>query len=132
MPEFLPEQVQGASERVVSVAGISNSCNMDLIPAPNGEDSLKSPVVEVEAVDMEQYANAPDLAVDPISSDLESDSEDSDGWENMSNCDETIQFLRDDQIRDGLGMYIPIPTCYFGHPRSRRSRTFANALASPL
>jgi hypothetical protein len=135
MPEFLPEQVQGASQRVVSVAGISNSCNMDLIPAPNGEDSLKSPVVEVEAVDMEQYieATAPDLAVDPISSDLETDSEDSDAWENLSDCDETIQFLRDDQIRDGLGMYITIPTLsYPGHPRSRRSRTFANGLTSRL
>jgi hypothetical protein len=85
---------------------------MDLIPAPNGENSLKAPVVEVEAVDMEQYieATAPDLAVDPISSDLETDSEDSDAWDNISDCDETIQFLRDDQIRDGLGMCIIIPT----------------------
>lgn len=76
---------------------------MDLIPASNGEDSLKSPVVEVEAVDMDQQASA-DLAVDAIFSELESDSDDTDGWENLSDCDETIQFLRDDQIRDGLGM----------------------------
>lgn len=75
---------------------------MDLIPAPDGEDSLKT-VVEVEAVDMEQQANA-DLAVDAIFSELESDSEDSDGWENMSNCEDAIHFLRDDQLREGLGM----------------------------
>jgi hypothetical protein len=80
-------------------------------------------VVEVEAVDVEQYieANAPDLTVDPISSDPETDGGDSDGWEGMSNCSDAIQFLRDEQIRDGLGMYITIPTSYPGHPRSRRS-----------
>lgn len=80
---------------------------MDLVPAPKGETSVKTTVVEVEAVDMEaQYDmedDAPDLALQ-ISSDLESDSDDSDGWDNLSNCDEAIQFLRDDQIRDGLGM----------------------------
>lgn len=108
MPEFLSEQVSSASEsEFVSVAGISNSCKMDLVPAPKGEASVKTTVVEVEAVDMgEQYDiedDAPDLALE-ISSDLESDSDDSDGWDNLSNCDEAIQFLRDDQIRDGLGM----------------------------
>jgi hypothetical protein len=54
----------------------------------------------------DQYAmddDAPDLALE-ISSDLETDSDDSDGWDNLSNCDEAIQFLRDDQIRDGLSM----------------------------
>ncbi|CAG8236306.1 unnamed protein product [Penicillium salamii] len=75
---------------------------MDLKPAPSGEDSLKSPVVEVEAVEADavDMANA-DLAVDAMFSDLESDSEDSD-WDNLSNCDDAIQILRDDQIRDGL------------------------------
>lgn len=52
---------------------------------------------------MEQQANA-DLAVDAIFSELESDSDDSDGWENMSNCEDAIHFLRDDQLREGLGM----------------------------
>ncbi|KGO37944.1 Sirtuin family [Penicillium expansum] len=78
---------------------------MDLVPAPKGEASVKTTVVEVEAVDMgEQYDmedDAPDLALE-ISSDLESDSDDSDAWDTLSNCDEAIQFLRDDQIRDGL------------------------------
>jgi hypothetical protein len=108
MPEFLPAQVSSASENeFVSVAGISNSCKMDLVPAPKGEASVRATVVEVEAVDMEEQYDmeddAPDLALE-ISSDLESDSDDSDGWDNLSNCDEAIQFLRDDQIRDGLGM----------------------------
>jgi NAD-dependent histone deacetylase SIR2 len=108
MPEFLPKQILSASERVVSVAGISNSCKMDLVPAPKGEDSLKTSVVEVESVDVEeQYRleeNASPLELEPISSDFESDSDDADGWDDLSNCDEEIQFLRDDEIRDGLGM----------------------------
>ncbi|CAG8004802.1 unnamed protein product [Penicillium olsonii] len=78
---------------------------MDLKPAPSGADSLKSPVVEVEAVDAVDMTNA-DLAVDAMFSDLETDS-DSDGWENLSNCEDAIQLLRDDQIRDGLGKYPP-------------------------
>ncbi|KAJ5362232.1 hypothetical protein N7541_003076 [Penicillium brevicompactum] len=73
---------------------------MDLKPASTGEDSFKSPVVEVEAVEAVE-ANA-DLAVDAMFSDLATDSEDSDGWDNLSDCEDAIQFLRDDQIRDGL------------------------------
>lgn len=80
---------------------------MDLEPAPKGEASVKTTVVEVEAVDAEEpYVmedDAPDLALE-ISSDLESDSDGSDEWDTLSNCDEAIQFIRDDQIRDGLGM----------------------------
>lgn len=114
MPEFLPEQIPSASERVVSVAGISNSCKMDLVPAPKGEDSLKDPVVEVESVDVEeQYnmeADAPDLALDAISSDFETDSDDSDGWDNLSSGEDAIQILRDDEIRDGLGMQLYPPS----------------------
>ncbi|CAG7963210.1 unnamed protein product [Penicillium nalgiovense] len=106
MPEFLSEQISSASENeFVSVAGISNSCKMDLIPAPKGEASLKTTVVEVEAVDMEEQYDmeddAPDLALE-IPSDLETDSDDSEGRDTLSHCDEAIQFLRDDQIRDGL------------------------------
>lgn len=98
---------------------------MDLKPASTGEDSFKSPVVEVEAVEAVE-ANA-DLAVDAMFSDLATDSEDSDGWDNLSDCEDAIQFLRDDQIRDGLGkLYPPLPQIY---PRSRRSRTWPNALS---
>ena len=78
---------------------------MDLKPASTGEDSSKSPVVEVEAVE----ANA-EVAVDAMFSGLDTDSEDSDGWDNLSDCEDAIQFLRDDQIRDGLGTYIPTLT----------------------
>lgn len=87
---------------------------------------MKSPVVEVEAVEADavDMANA-DLAVDAMFSDLESDSEDSD-WDNLSNCDDAIQILRDDQIRDGLGKSPP----FTPDPRSRRSR-WANAGSSP-
>lgn len=100
---------------------------MDLVPAPKGEDPIKTSVVEVESVDLEEHerqyqmeANASPFEVDPISSDFESGSDDSDGWDTLSNCDEAIQLLRDDQIRDGLGMQPYPPSLYPGHPRSRR------------
>jgi hypothetical protein len=78
---------------------------MDLVPAPSGEDSLKTPVVEVEAVDMDQLAmSAEERALEDIPSTYETDSDDSDDWDTLSNADDAIQILRDDQIRDGLGM----------------------------
>jgi hypothetical protein len=83
---------------------------MDLVPAPSGEDSLKTPVVEVEAVDMDQLAvSAEERALEDIPSTYETDSDDSDDWDTLSNADDAIQILRDEQIRDGLGM-SPIPT----------------------
>ncbi|KAJ5567416.1 hypothetical protein N7535_006722 [Penicillium sp. DV-2018c] len=104
---FLPEQISSATERVVSVAGILKSCKMDLVPAPKGEDSLKTSVFEVEPVDSEEeYSRLEEPAafpeIDPITSDIESGSDDADGWDDLSDCDEEIQFLRDDEIRDGL------------------------------
>ncbi|KAJ5297640.1 hypothetical protein PENANT_c005G03364 [Penicillium antarcticum] len=76
---------------------------MDLVPAPSGEDSLKTPVVEVEAVDMDQLAmSAEERALEDIPSTYETDSDDSEDWDTLSNADDAIQILRDDQIRDGL------------------------------
>lgn len=76
---------------------------MDLLPAPTEpSEALKSPVVEIETVDMVADAVA---APDPeVSSELDTDSDDSDAWETLSDADDAIQLLRDDQLRDGLGM----------------------------
>lgn len=85
---------------------------MDLVPAPTAEARLRSPVVEVEAVDLAEQVDAETLALEEASSDYETDSDDSDGWDLMSNGDNAIQILRDEQLRDGLGMslrYLTFP-----------------------
>ncbi|KAJ5089495.1 hypothetical protein N7532_008179 [Penicillium argentinense] len=85
--------------------GRQNSCRMDLVTAPSGETPVKAPVVEVEAVDVAETVNAEPGALDEASPQLETDSDDSDGWEILSNGDEaehTIQLLRDEQLRNGL------------------------------
>ncbi|CAI7665451.1 unnamed protein product [Penicillium pancosmium] len=74
---------------------------MDLVPAPSGETPVKVPVVEVEAVDVAEPVNAESVALEEASSVYETDSDDSDGWDAMSG-DDTIQMLRDEQLRDGL------------------------------
>jgi hypothetical protein len=79
---------------------------MDLVPAPSEETRLKSPVVEVEAVDLAEQVDAETVAVEEASSDYETDSDDSEGWEVLSNGDNAIQLLRDEQLRDGLGMSL--------------------------
>ena len=66
---------------------------------------MKVPVVEVEAVDVAEPVNAESVALEEASSEYESDSDDSDGWEVMSHGDDTIQLLRDEQLRDGLGTW---------------------------
>ncbi|KAJ5606166.1 hypothetical protein N7510_008947 [Penicillium lagena] len=74
---------------------------MDLLPAPTEpSEALKSPVVEIETVDMAADAVAAQDA--GFSSELDTDSDDSDAWETLSNADDAIQLLRDDQLRDGL------------------------------
>lgn len=87
---------------------------MDLVPAPSGDTSLKSPLVEVQAVDTSaelqvdadaEQVNEPSL--EEVESDFDADSDDSEAWETLSHGDgdDTIQLLRDDQLRDGLGVY---------------------------
>lgn len=75
---------------------------MDFVPAPSGETPVKVPVVGVEAVDVAEPVNAESVTLEEASSASESDSDDSDGWDAMSG-DDTIQMLRDEQLRDGLG-----------------------------
>jgi hypothetical protein len=79
---------------------------MDLVLAPSEETPVKSPVVEVEAVDLAEQVNAETVAVEEASSEYETDSDDSEGWEVLSNGDNAIQLLRDEQLRDGLGMSL--------------------------
>lgn len=79
---------------------------MDLVPAPSGEPPVKSPVVEVEAVDVAEQVSADAVALEEASSESESDSDDSEGWETLSAGDDMIQFVRDEQLRDGLGMSL--------------------------
>lgn len=64
---------------------------------------MKAPVVEVEAVDVAEPVNAESVALEEASSEFETDSDDSDGWDALSNGEDTIQMLRDEQLRDGLG-----------------------------
>lgn len=88
-------------------SGSNSLCRMDLVPAPSGETSLKSPLVEVEAVDTPADVDV-DAEQEDVSSDFEADSDDSEAWETLSHGggeEGTIQLLRDDQLRDGLGMY---------------------------
>lgn len=78
-------------------------------------------MVEVEAVDVAEPVNAESVAVEVVSSEYETDSDDSDGWDTLSHSEDTVLMLRDEQLRDGLGTWILIscsPPCP-GHPRSR-------------
>ncbi|KAJ5133669.1 hypothetical protein N7526_005034 [Penicillium atrosanguineum] len=75
---------------------------MDLVPAPSGETPVKSPVVELEAVDLMEQVNAELTALEEASSDYETDSDDSEGWDLLSDGDNAIQIIRDEQLRDGL------------------------------
>ncbi|KAJ5168272.1 NAD-dependent protein deacetylase h.t1.c1 [Penicillium canariense] len=75
---------------------------MDLVPAPSGETPVKSPVVEVEAVDIVEQVDAETVSLEEASSEFETDSDDSEDWDTLSHGEDTIQFLRDEQLRDGL------------------------------
>ena len=78
---------------------------MDLVPAPGGENPVKTPLVEVESVDIAEQIRET-AALEEASSEFESDSDDSEGWDALSHDGDTIQFLRDDQLRDGLGTFF--------------------------
>ncbi|OJJ49381.1 hypothetical protein ASPZODRAFT_129829 [Penicilliopsis zonata CBS 506.65] len=89
---------------------------MDLVPAPDREgSSFKTPVIEVAAVDMSAAgaeAGAPPAHVEEEAavleneasqSELETDSDASeDDWETHSVYEDALQFIRDDQLRDGV------------------------------
>lgn len=99
---------------------------MDLAPAPIGDSlSLKEPVIEVEAVDMtstetgeatnpltaeeeEKLAKKEDEEDQKLLSEFETDSEaGSDDWETQSLYEDALQFVRDDQLREG-GNFLEI------------------------
>ncbi|KAJ5217317.1 NAD-dependent protein deacetylase h.t1.c1 [Penicillium chermesinum] len=76
---------------------------MDVVPAPSGDNPVKTPMVEVEtveAVDAAESVNAEMVAFEE-SSEYETDSDDS-GWEALSQDGDTVKLLRDEQLRDGL------------------------------
>lgn len=79
---------------------------MDFVPAPSGGTPVKVPVVEVEAVDVAEPVNAESIAVEVVSSEYETDSDDSDGLDTLSQSETTIQLIRDEQLRDGLGTWF--------------------------
>lgn len=79
---------------------------MDFVPAPSGGTPVKVPVVEVEAVDVAEPVNAESIAVEVVSSEYETDSDDSDGLDTLSQSETTIQMIRDEQLRDGLGTWF--------------------------
>ncbi|RJE19208.1 histone deacetylase [Aspergillus sclerotialis] len=85
---------------------------MDLAPVPPGKDSpLKSPVIEVEAVDIvsadvQGTVNAENPAkIKEQSSQSEYETDDGvsgDEWESESLYEDALQFIRDEQLRDGM------------------------------
>lgn len=79
---------------------------MDLVSAPSRATPLKSPVVEVEAVDDAEQVRTETVALEDASSEYETDSDDSGDWEALPPGESTIQLLRDEQLRDGLGMSL--------------------------
>ncbi|KKK14247.1 hypothetical protein AOCH_001431 [Aspergillus ochraceoroseus] len=82
---------------------------MDPVSTPSAESSaLKTPVIEVEAVDMAPAEAEATLTTETAvtmeeisqsESETESDGEE---WENESLYEDAIQVLRDDQLRDGV------------------------------
>ena len=84
---------------------------MDLESVPSGKDSplLKSPVVQVDTVDLdpaelEAINEEKQMSVEPevSHSELESNDDGSgDEWEAESLYEDAIQMLRDEQLRDG-------------------------------
>lgn len=101
---------------------------MDLAPAPSGDSSsLKEPVIEVEAVDMtsteteeatnpvmaeeeEELAKKEDEEDQKLLSEYETDSEaGSDDWETQSLYEDALQFVRDDQLREGGNSFEILP-----------------------
>lgn len=74
-----------------------------MVPAPSGDNSVKTSIVQVEAVgDTAKTVNA-EMVLEEVSSEYESDSDDSEGWEALSHDGDTIKLLRDEQLREGLG-----------------------------
>lgn len=109
---------------------------MDLVPAPNGEtSSLKSEVEAAhtshtmaaggEVVECNGDANGTgngtvnptnvvDLVEEASHSEHEADSDDSeDPWETQSLYEDTLQIVRDEQLRDGGGMAPNLVLCIF-------------------
>lgn len=88
-------------------------------------ESLKDPVVEVEAVDMaavetERKIKAEDTAAvvgEASHSEYESDSGDSgEEWETQSLYEDAIQVLKDEQLRDGGKLHLYAPDLYVPLP----------------
>lgn len=94
---------------------------MDLVPTPSGTDSsLKSPVVQVDVVSANVQATVDaekpvGLEDESSQSEYETDNDGSgDEWETESLYEDAIQFVRDEQLREG-GIYTcPIHT-HLGH-----------------
>lgn len=95
---------------------------MDLASAPKGESStLKEPVVEVETVDMasteigKEATSTVEIEKEELIQNKEEDEDEekpqseyetdsdagSDDWETHSLYEDALQFVRDDQLRDG-------------------------------
>lgn len=75
-----------------------------MVPAPSGDNPVKTPMVDVDAVDAAEPVNTEMLALEEASSEYETDSDDSECLDALSHDGDTIKMLRDEQLRDGLGM----------------------------
>jgi hypothetical protein len=110
---------------------------MDLVPAPGGESSsLKTPVVEVEAVDMTSAEVEGTVATEnqfsaqgnASPSEYETDSGDSgDDWENQSLYEDAIRVLRDEQLREG-GKHLILRNALGAIHGSRFTYSLADAI----
>ncbi|KAL5332928.1 hypothetical protein BJX70DRAFT_392585 [Aspergillus crustosus] len=80
-------------------------CEMETEAAPHGESpSLKSPVVEIEAAEVEPTETAAGIEEQVLvsHSEYETDSDAlDDEWETQSLYEDSIQMLRDEQLREG-------------------------------
>lgn len=111
-----------------SASDLLSFCGMDLAPALSGDSSsLKEAVIEVEAVDMtsteteeatnpvmaeeeEELAKKEDEEDQKLLSEYETDSEaGSDDWETQSLYEDALQFVRDDQLREGGNSFEILP-----------------------
>ncbi|KAJ5929455.1 hypothetical protein N7454_006405 [Penicillium verhagenii] len=72
---------------------------MDLVPAPNGETLVKTPMVEVGAVDIAEPVDQETLTLE-VTSDFETDSDGSEGDGGDSDEEGVIRFVRDDQLQE--------------------------------
>jgi NAD+-dependent protein deacetylase SIR2 len=84
--------------------------SMDLAPAPDMNESLKAPVVELNVVETgDTKAPAIEERVSPTHDDNDASDESGDEWESDSLYEEALHFIRDDQLSSGKSLHSLLP-----------------------